>query len=88
MFQARISNFAYLIEPVCTPPSVAPVADCRRCYHFRMLDAATGRPALPQLSGSQWDMLALAAVSLQAAWFAYVDTLEAARVQLIEHYRL
>jgi hypothetical protein len=57
-----------------------------------MLDAATGRPALPQLSGSQWDMLALAAVSLvQAAWFAYVDTLEAARVarvQLIEHYRL
>ena len=54
--------------------------------------AANGRPALPQLSAWQWGWLLLALVSFPpTAYFAYVDTLEAARVarvQLIEHYRL
>jgi hypothetical protein len=57
-----------------------------------MSDAATHRPALPRLSAWQWVWLALAAATLvPAAWCAYADTLEAARVarvQLIEHYRL
>lgn len=57
-----------------------------------MLDAANRRPALPQLSAWQWGVLALAAVTLvPIVWFAYADTLEAARVarvQLIEHYHL
>ena len=57
-----------------------------------MLDAVTGRPALPQLYAWQWGLLALAAVSLVPyGYFAYVDALEAsrvARVQLIEHYSL
>lgn len=57
-----------------------------------MLDAAPRRPSRSQLAAWQWGLLALAVVSLvPLAWFAYVDTLEAARVarvQLIEHYRL
>jgi hypothetical protein len=57
-----------------------------------VLDAPTHRPALPQLCAWQWGLLALAVVTLvPVAWFAYADTLEAARVarvQLIEHYRL
>ncbi len=57
-----------------------------------MLNAAARRPTLLQLSTWQWLWLALAVVTLvPAAYFAYADTLEVARVarvQLIEHYRL